>query len=375
MPVAKGKPKDFCYRMPAEWEAHESIWMVWPHNEETFPEHLRQAQDTITKCIREITKPRHGNPERVDILVRNEKDQLELQAALNFWGIEQERCRAHFIATNDVWIRDFGPIFITSKQPSAPSPLAAVNFRFDGWGGKSKEYYGDSAGQDDLVATRICDAMQIARFETDFVLEGGAIDSDGEGSCLTTKNCLMTRDDRSDQAGVETVLSEMLGFEKILWLDGVQFDADDTEGHVDNLSRFVGPSKVVTVVADKKSDPWYEQLLKNEKQLQKMSDAQGRKLEVIPLKLPAPLYLHAILDGVRARRRYPASYANFIIANSVVLVPTYADGNDVLALETLSHCFPGRAIVPIDCSHYILGQGALHCSSQHQPYLMTGGQA
>ena len=367
MSLLSGKPSNFSYRMPAEWEAHQSTWFVWPHNEETFPEHLSEAQATIARCVREITMSRSGLEERADILIRNEHDRSDIERALKFWDVSQETYELHLIPSNDVWIRDFGPIFVTSELASAPAPLAAVNFSFDTWGGKGQQYYGDSADIDNQVGTKICESLSLPYFHVNFVLEGGAIVSDGEGTCLTTKNCVLTRSKRNDQDKVETIFRDYLGFEKVLWLDGVSFDADDTEGHVDNLTRFVSPSEVVTAVADNKDDPWYEALLQNEKQLRKMTDAHGRKLDVIPLKLPSPFYLHAIMDGVRARRRYPASYANFIIGNSVVLVPTYSDANDGMALDTLSMCFPGRAIVPIDCSRYILGQGALHCSSQQQP--------
>jgi agmatine deiminase len=367
-PAAIGKPADYGYRVPAEWEPHDAMWFTWPHNAETFPEHLAEAQATIARCVRELTRPRTGKtPERADILVRNPADRAQAKQALQFWDVPDDAYALHEINNNDVWIRDYGPIFIRSDDPKAPAPLAAVNFHFDAWGGKDETYYGARAGTDDRICAQICEDLGIPRFDVAHVLEGGAIESNGERSCLTTKNCLITRDRKRDAKQWETILHDQLGFENVLWLDGVNFDADDTQGHIDNLTRFVGPQEVITVVSDNKTDPGYDALSRNVKQLEKMRDSKGRPLDIIPLKLPTPFYLNAIMDGVRDRRRYPASYANFIIGNAVVLVPIFSDANDAAALDTLSVCFPEREIVPIDCSRYILGQGALHCSSQQQP--------
>ena len=361
-------PQELGYRMPAEWERHEATWFSWPHNEETFPEHLHDAQFTIARCIKEITKETAASlSEHVNLIVRNETDRKQAQAALDFWAISPDAYSFYELANNDVWIRDYGPLFISRPKEEASNPLAGVSFRFDGWGGKDETYYGSSAGADDRIARSICDALNLPCFDADIVLEGGAIDGNGQGTCLTTKNCLLDRAAGPSQEEWEKHLYDNLGFEKVLWLEGANFDGDDTEGHVDNLTRFVGPHEVVTMLTSDKNDPWYEPLQANLKQLHSMRDADGRQLDIIPIELPAPFYLNAILDGVRGRRRYPASYANFIIGNSVVLVPTYADANDLKALDALSMCFPERDIIPIDCSRYILGQGALHCSSQQQP--------
>ena len=354
--------------MPAEWEPHQSTWFTWPHNEETFPEHLLNAQMTIARCVKEITEERGKNPvEHANILVRDDIDRQRAKSALAFWDISAENFSLHEVANNDVWIRDYGPIFIRSEKQEAPGLIAGLNFKFDAWGGKDTEYYGEGAGIDDQIATKICKTLGLPIFDIEHVLEGGAIDGNGQGTCLTTKNCLLSRNQKQTAQEWEQVLLDNLGFQKVLWLDGVQFDADDTEGHIDNLSRFVGPQEVITMITEDKQDPWYDGLQHNLKQLKSMRDLHGRQLNVIPIKLPSPFYLNAILDGVRGRRRYPCSYANFIIGNSVVLVPTFSDANDIQALDTLSLCFPEREIIPIDCSRYILGQGALHCSSQQQP--------
>ena len=354
--------------MPAEWEPHDSTWFTWPHNEETFPEHLFAAQKTIAKCIREIVKPRNQHvQERADVVVRNENEVAKAKKLLEFLGTDLSNIKFHCIPNNDVWIRDYGPIFVSQEAPNESSKLLGVCFQFDAWGGKAEEYYGETANVDNQIGRAICDLIDVPSVDVDRVLEGGAIETNGQGTCLTTRNCLIQRDKSTSESEWERVLLESLGFEKILWLDGARFDGDDTEGHVDNLTRFVGPNEVVTMVAESSSDPWYDALQNNLEQLRNFRTNDGVLLEVTPILLPSPQYMTAIMDGHRDRRRYPASYANYILGNGVVLVPTFADKNDLQALDTLAACFPERDVIGIDCSEYILGQGALHCSTQQQP--------
>jgi len=357
-------------RMPAEWETHDSTWFTWPHNEETFPEHLFAAQKTIAKCIREIVKPRNQLvQERADVIVRNAEEATKAKSILEFFGTDLTQVKFHCIPNNDVWIRDYGPIFVSCETQDNTSALAGICFQFDAWGGKSEDYYGATAKLDDQIGLAICNALGVRSISVNAVLEGGAIETNGQGTCITTRNCLIQRDNKTDEAEWERIFFESLGIDQVLWLDGVQFDGDDTEGHIDNLTRFVGPTEVLTLVSENANDPWYDALQRNLNQLREFRTKEGFPLEITQMLMPSPLYMTAIMDGQRGRRRYPASYANYIIGNGVVLVPTFADKNDLQALDTIAACFPERDVIGIDCSEYILGQGALHCSTQQQPAL------
>ena len=358
-------PRSLGYRMPAEWEHHSGTFFAWPHLEETFPEHLREAQNTIAQAIRALTKYSNPKaPEVAKLLVRNQQDRHAALERLRFFNVDEKHFELIEIPTNDVWIRDYGPIVLTHPE----GKRAVASFRFDGWGGKDTHYYGDDAGRDDQVASRLAEYLGLPCFSSPLVLEGGAIEVDGQGTLLTTENCLLERTDGApEKATFEQMLSEYLGIEKVVWLPGVSFDGDDTEGHIDNVTRYIGPSRVVTAVAASKSDPWHPQLEAQRKALTQTRDAQGKQLEVLTIPLPSAHHLYASMDGDLNLHRYPGSPLNFIIGNDVILVPVYGDPNDRFALDTLASAFPERHVIPIDSSIYILGQGSLHCSSQQEP--------
>ena len=358
-------PRALGYRMPAEWEHHSATFFAWPHLEETFPGHLREAQNTIAQAIRSLTKfSEPGSKELAKVLVRNQHDRHSALERLRFFDVPEDNFELIEIPTNDVWIRDYGPIVLTHPD----GKRAVTNFRFDGWGGKDTHYYGEEAGLDDKVAERLAEHLGIPCFTSSLVLEGGAIEVDGQGTLLTTENCLLERTDGApEKAFFEATLSDYLGIEKVIWLPGVSFDGDDTEGHIDNVTRFVGPGRVVTAVAASREDPWHAQLEAQRLALHEARDAQGNQLEVIPIPLPQAHNLYASMDGNLGLHRYPGSPLNFIIGNAAILVPVYGDPNDRIALDTLSQVFPKRHIIPIDSSMYILGQGSLHCSSQQEP--------
>ncbi|HEY3998814.1 MAG TPA: agmatine deiminase family protein [Candidatus Xenobia bacterium] len=335
-------PAEQGYRMPAEWAPHASTWISWPHEPTTWPGRLPQAEACVARWVRAL-----AGSERVDINVLDAQHQAHVEGVLEEWDIPLAGVAFHPIPTADAWIRDYGPTFVKGSDG-----VAAVRWQFDAWGGKGVGYYGENEGRDRLVAEKVASAAGVPVFDTGLVLEGGAIDVNGEGVLIATRDCLLSHRGRPEAGAlVEGVLHDFLGVERVVWLENAPLPGDDTDGHVDNLARFTGPRTVLLAWVDK-SHPLYDVLRRNRVLLE-------RDFEVIPLELPAP---------VRHRgQSFPASYLNFYIGNRIVLAPIYADRHDVRALETLSRCFPDRGVVPIDCCDYILGQGAIHCSTQQQP--------
>ena len=379
-------PNQLGFSLPPEWAPHDATWFAWPHCEETWPGHLREAQTTIARCIVELTRERSYRylPERAEVLVQSAKERDEVRAMLSFWNYNPDRVGFHVIPTNDAWIRDYGPTFLVREQVARDDldTLAAVSWRFDGWGGKGANYYGHQDGLDDAVTEAIASALEVPLFDARIVMEGGAFDHNGLGTLMTTKNCLLdrkpqqgTRPHELNQSDLEQYFQDFLGVSHVLWLTGVSFDGDDTEGHIDNLARFVSPTQIVTVVGYDEQDPLYEPLQQNLQELHAARDQDGNPFEVIPIKLPRPVFYQTKLEGKFGRWRYPASYANFYIGNDVILVPTFGVPGDRPALNALADLFPNRDIVGIDCSHYILGQGAIHCSTQQQPSTALHGPA
>jgi len=369
-------PHQAGFYLPAEWAPHAATWFSWPHCSETWPGHLREAETTIARCVAHLASAPAQQSERIEILVQQPSDAERVSKILSFWDTNMERVRFHPFPTNDAWIRDYGPTFLVRDDMANDGlgTLALVDWRFDGWGGKGANYYGLHDGLDNQIPNRIAQELDIHCFEAKLVLEGGAFDHNGQGTLLTTRNCLLHRQPQSQEtASLQTLESfeeafeRYLGTKHVIWLDGVDFTGDDTEGHIDNLSRFVAPDTIVTVVGNDSSDPLFEQLELNYKQLQRARDAKGQPLNIIRLPLPKPVWYNSIFEGNEGKWNYPASYGNFYIGNHCVLVPTFSDPNDAQALNILKECFPKRDIIPVDCSHYILGQGAIHCSTQQQP--------
>jgi agmatine deiminase len=261
------------------------------------------------------------------------------------------------IPTNDAWVRDHGGIFVFEETPDGPRRVL-LDFIYDAWGGKYPPF-----DRDQQVAEQMAQVARVPRIAFDLVLEGGGIDGDGAGTILTTESCLLNpnRDrpghDRS-RAGLERLLGEAFGAEKVLWLgDGIE--GDDTDGHVDDITRFIGPSTVITAVEEDEHDPNFEPLKQNLDRLHTMRLAGGEPLHVLTLPMPTRI----MRDG----QRLPASYANFYIANSLVLLPVFNEHNDSWAVSALHEAFPNRRIVPIDCRELIWGLGAFHCLTQQQP--------
>ncbi len=339
------------YLMPAEWERHEATWLSWPHKRESWPGIFERIPRVWVAMIRALRES-----EEVRVLCRDAAVEEEVRLAL---GGDLSGLGLFRIPTNDAWIRDYGPIFVRRADagPDAVrgSELALTSWGFNSWGGK----YGPW-DFDDAVPGKIGAILGLPVHETGMILEGGSIDTDGEGTILTTESCLLNpnRNPSLDRREIERRLETWLGARKVLWLgDGIS--GDDTDGHVDDLTRFVAPGKVVTAVESDERDANCRPLRENRERLRGMTDAAGRRLDVIDLPMPPPVF-H---DG----HRCPASYANFLVANGAVVVPTFRSERDARALGILAELFPDREVAGVDCFDMVWGLGAVHCVTQQQP--------
>ena len=348
------------YRMPAEWEPHEATWIAWPHNREDWPGKFAPIPWVYTEIVRHLSRV-----ERVNVLVHGGRTRRERVAEmLARAGAEMGRVTLHRAPTDRVGLRDSGPTFLV--RDSAPTDrLALVPWKFNAWA-KYENYHSDKLIPKlvarDLGAKRWVPRVEFEGEPRRVVLEGGAIDVNGAGTLLTTEECLLSdvqaRNPWLDRQGVERVAGDYLGARHVIWL-GPGIAGDDTHGHVDDLARFVGPRTVVAAVEKRRSDPNHEALEENWKRLEAARDQDGNPLEVVALPMPEPV----LFEG----ERLPASYANFYIANGLVLVPTFNDPADRQALNVLASVFPDRTVVGIHCVDLVLGLGTLHCLTQQQP--------
>lgn len=339
-------------RMPAEWEPHEATWLAYPHRSSDWPGKLSAVRWAFVEFVRRLQAH-----ETVHVLVRDMREAGRAMSAMRRGGADPDRMVLHPCSTDRSWLRDSGPTFVVQDRT-----LSAVCWRFNAWGRYS------TWRKDARVGRFVARAANAAISEPavggrGIAMEGGAIESNGLGTVLTTEECLLGRGRHARNPGLtredlEGVLREALGASKILWL-GSGISGDDTSGHVDTLARFVGPRTVVAVVEPDRSDDNHAPLKDNLARLRGMRDQDGHRLEIIELPMPQRVFF----DG----ERLPASYANFYIANGSVLVPTFNDPNDTVALRTLEACFPGREVCGIHCVDIALGQGMLHCLAQQQP--------
>jgi agmatine deiminase len=333
--------------MPAEWEPHEATWISWPQPEcNSFPGSYDRVIPTFVKMAEALAES-----EIVRINVSGAEQEKTVRKLLR--SCPPERVEYFHIPTDEPWCRDHGPIFV--KRDKSPK-LAVLNFGFNAWGYKLSPF-----DEDNAVPPAVAKALGLPVFNFEhFILEGGSIDTNGQGTLLTTESCLLNpnRNPTLDRTAIEKKLRDKLGVKKILWLgDGIE--GDDTDGHVDDITRFVGPSTVITAVEEDEHDPNFEPLQQNLDRLHTMRLADGEPLHVLTLPMPTRI----MRDG----QRLPASYANFYIANSVVLLPVFNEHNDAWAVSALHEAFPTRRIVPIDCRELIWGLGAFHCLTQQQP--------
>jgi agmatine deiminase len=338
------------WRWPAEWETHAATWLAWPHNPETWPGRLERAEADFAAFVREL----HFR-ETVRLLVTDEAMEERARRRLAAAGVEVDRgVEFHRIPTNDAWLRDSGPIFLLRGRDGARA-RALADFGFDCWGRKYEPW-----DLDDAVPARVADVLGLPRFAADFVLEGGSVEGNGMGTLLTTEACLLdpNRGPGRTRELMERRLGAWLGATNVLWL-GEGIAGDDTDGHVDELARFVDPGTVVAAVEQDESDANFAPLAENLRRLRSMRDQDGKPLTVVPLPMPPAL----AIEGLRC----PASYANFYLANGCALVPVFGVERDALALAVLRELLPDRDVVGIPCGDLLLGLGALHCLSQQEP--------
>jgi agmatine deiminase len=333
-------PAQLGYRMPAEWEPHAATWLSWPRREGiSFPGSFDRVMPTLRAMVEALI-----DSEPVCINVCNGAHEAEAREVLR--GLSMERVTFYRIPTNEPWCRDHGPIFLTRDVDPR---LAIVDWDYNAWGGKYPP-----CDLDEVVPTRIAEILGASVFYPRMILEGGSIEVNGRGALLTTESCLLNknRNPQLSREEIEQRLRDFLGIREILWLgDGIA--GDDTDGHIDDLARFVSERTVVTVVEEDRDDNNYAPLQENLARLRQM------KIDIVTLPMPKKI--------VREDLRLPASYANFYIANSCVLLPTFADPNDELALSSLQTLFPDRRVIGIDCRELIWGLGTFHCLTQQQP--------
>ena len=336
--------------MPAEWEPHAATWLSWPHNPATWPGKVEIAPPIWVEIVRALLPG-----EDVHLLVRDAEIEAEARAMLGAAGLLGSRLHLHRVRTNDgAWMRDVGPTFVC-RRGGGRSETVAVDWTFNAWGGK----YGPW-DDDDRVAAQVAALAGVPAVRPGIVLEGGSIEVNGRGTLLTTESCLLNpnRNPQLERADIEKVLCAHLGVRHVLWLgDGIV--GDDTDGHVDDLTRFVDASTVVTVVSDDPADPNHEPLTANLRRLREMRDQDGAPLRVLTLPMPEAV----IHEG----QQLPASYANFYIGNAAVLVPTFAQASDAEALRILSELFPSRRVIGIHAVDLVWGLGTFHCVTQQQP--------
>jgi agmatine deiminase len=335
--------------MPAEWEAHSATWLAWPHNRDTWPHQLEQVQAIYVQIIAALQ-----GWEIVQLLVNDTATASQVSQVLTAHGLHMDTVRLLQHPTVDAWLRDSGPTFLRCRTNTTPS-LALVDWDFTAWGGKYPDMLSD-----DALPQYMAESLCLPRFRPGIALEGGSIDVNGRGACLTTEQCLLhpNRNPHLQRRDLERYLHDYLGTPHIIWL-GQGIAGDDTDGHVDDIARFVNPTTVVCAVTDDPQDVNYAILQDNYRRLQTATDQDGRPLEVVLLPMPAPVYAD--------HESLPASYANFYIANGVVLVPTYNCPQDQMALAVLQGLFPQRQVIGIPCTPLVWGLGAIHCITQQQP--------
>ncbi len=332
-------PHALGYRMPAEWETHAATWLSWPHNPETWPGKFAPVPRVFVEIVRNLREPVH-------ILVKDRLMAVEVQTLLQQAAIRRPDIYLHEIPTNDCWMRDHGPTFVVQRQETA-----LVDWEFNSWGGKYAPWT-----QDNLVPSRLAQLLQLPCFTPGIILEGGSIEVNGQGLCLTTEQCLLNpnRNPQLNRQQIEGYLQDYLAVKTVIWLkEGIT--GDDTDGHIDDLARFINPTTVVCVLESDPKDENFQLLQANYQLLQQ----HPAGLTVIALPMPAAKY--------HKGTRLPASYANFYMANGVVLMPIFGDPQDDVALNILRRHLPGRDVIGINCLDLVWGLGAIHCVTQQQP--------
>ncbi len=340
-------PLSFGYKFPAEWDAHRATWLTFPWLDDSFPGRLNEVYPFYFSFIKEIS-----NSEKVCINIANEEIRAFVLRNLSLYNIDKNQIELYLHPSNDVWCRDHGPAFVINNK--IEQRKAIVNWEFNAWGGKY------DAKDDNKIPKKIADHFKLPVFNPDIIMEGGSVDFNGAGTLITTTQCLLNknRNPHLSQAEIEEYLMNYYGVEQVLWLhDGIA--GDDTDGHVDDITRFVSSNRIVTEIETNTSDENHSILLENLQTLKTMRLIDGKQPDIIELPMPDPLYYGG--------RRLPASYANFYFTNSSVIVPVFNCKNDAIALKILEEAIPDKKIVPIDSREIVWGLGSFHCLSQQEP--------
>lgn len=346
-------PKQLGFHFPAEFEQQRALWLSWPHKEASWPGKLHTIYKPYCEFILQVSRHQKVCINVADAAMQQfALTEIEKFASL-VPGAQLNEISFYLHPTNDAWCRDHGPAFVVNRQTGEK---AIVDWGYNAWGDKYPPY-----DLDDVIPTRIGEALGLNVFHPGIVMEGGSVEFNGKGTLLTTTACLLNknRNPHLSQKQIEEYLNEYYGAEHILWLgDGIV--GDDTDGHIDDITRFVNENTVVTVVEQDKNDDNYELLQENLKNLHTMRLENGKQLNVIELPMPKAV--------IYEDQRLPASYANFYIANKSIIVPTFHDSvNDTKALDIIQSCFKDREIIGIDSTDLIWGLGSFHCLSQQEP--------
>jgi len=342
-------PKSLGYHFPAEFAKHDAMWLSWPHKEESWPGKIASIYPSYTEFIKIVALT-----EKVCINVVDEKMKNSAIKMLHLAGANMDQVQFFMHPTNDAWCRDHGPSFLINKNTNSK---AIIDWNINAWGGKYPPY-----DLDDVIPTKIAQALQLPLFNPGIIMEGGSVDFNGAGAVLTSKCCLLNpnRNPHLNQDQIEQYLMDYYGVDQVLWVsEGIV--GDDTDGHIDDTVRFVNEDTVVTVVEENVLSENYDLLQQNLKELKAMRLLNGKTLNVIELPMPA--------DVIYEGQMLPASYANFYISNGHVIVPTYKCAQDDKAMQIIQSCFTDRKVVGIDSTDIIWGLGSFHCLSQQEPSL------
>lgn len=348
--LLKQTPSALGYRFPAEWEPHAATWLSWPRPEGvSFPDRYEHVPPTLAAFIREIA-PR----ERVEINVHNGNYEQIVRRELEESGCPLDNVFFHYIPTNECWCRDYGPAFVV-KEGRGGRKIAIVDFAYNAWGGKYPPF-----DADDAVPLAVAQELGLPLFQASIVMEGGSVDFNGRGTVLTTESCLLNknRNPHLTKRGIERYLRSYYGQKKVLWLEkGIA--GDDTDGHIDDVARFVNPTTIVIGIEDNPRDRNYRALQDGLELLRGFTDQDGNPFTVVPMPMPKRIE--------HENQRLPATYMNFYFVNGALLVPTFRQKRkDRKAIEILQDLLPDREVIGIDCTELIWGLGALHCLTQQQ---------
>lgn len=348
----QGTPAEHGYTFPAEWERQSAVWLSWPRPEGiSFPGRWHTVPANLAAIVRAIVAR-----ERVCINVPNANWERLVREQLRAFDVPLARVKCFHVPTNECWCRDHGPAFVVKRGRGGRRKLAIVDWGYNAWGGKYPPF-----DADDAVPTRLAGLLGLPLFRTPVVMEGGAVDFNGAGSVLTTESVLLNpnRNPGLSKRQVEKILKAWYGQEQVLWL-GEGIEGDDTDGHVDDLARFLDARTIVTAVEGDPRDPNHAVLRENLRRLAKLRDRSGRPFEILTIPMPKRIE--------REGQRLPATYLNFLFVNRAVLVPTFRDRRtEKPALATLARALPKHQVVGIDCHELIWGLGAIHCLTQQQP--------